>query len=125
MISTTTRKVGPFIGSGVATVFPFTFKVFTSADLVVVRTNTVTGVESTLVLNSDYTVSLNADQDANPGGNVTTGIALATGYTLIVSSDVANLQGTELTNLGGFYPEVINDCFRQTDHPDTAVTGTG
>jgi hypothetical protein len=78
MISTTTRKVGPFIGSGVATVFPFTFKVFTSADLVVVRTNTVTGVESTLVLNSDYTVSLNADQDANPGGNVTTGIALAT-----------------------------------------------
>lgn len=107
MISSELRKVGPFIGNGVATAFPFTFKVFDPTDLLVVRADTSSGLETTLVLNSDYTVTLNADQDNNPGGTVTLGLPLATGLTLIVSSDIEQLQETELTNLGGFFPEVI------------------
>jgi hypothetical protein len=71
---------------------------------------TTGGVETTLVLNTDYTVTLNADQDSNPGGSVTTGIALAVNYTLIIASNVAYLQPVDLQNLGGFYPEVINDA---------------
>ena len=110
-ISSTTRIAGPFVGNGTATVFPFTFKVFAAADLDVVRLNTSTGVETTLVLNSDYSVTLNGDQNSNPGGNVTLlAGALATGYTLVITSDIANLQPTDLTNQGGFYPEVITDA---------------
>lgn len=110
-ISSTTRIAGPFIGTGVATVFPFTFKVFTASDLQVVRLNTSTGAEATLVLTSDYTVSLNQNQDSNPGGSVTlTAGALASGFTLTITSDIANLQPTDITNQGGFYPEVIEDA---------------
>jgi hypothetical protein len=106
MISSSIRKVGPFVGNGSASVFPFTFKVFSKADLVVVWN--LAGAETTLTVDSDYTVSLNADQDASPGGSITlTAGALGVGYTLIISSDIDQTQQTELTNLGGFYPEVI------------------
>jgi len=109
-ISNTTRTTVPYIGNGTATVFAFPFKVFAAADLDVVRLNSSTGVESTLVLNSDYSVTLNGDQNSNPGGSITLlAGALATGFTLVITSDIANLQPTDLTNQGGFYPEVITD----------------
>lgn len=109
-INSTTRKAGPFIGNGSAASFPFTFKVFQASDLDVVKLNTSTNAEQTLVLTADYTVTLNQDQDSNPGGTVTlTAGALPSGFTLTMTSDVANLQPTDLTNQGGFYPEVIND----------------
>lgn len=110
-INSTIRKAGPFIGNGTASAFPFTFKVFQAADLDVVRLDQSTNVETTLVLTSDYTVTLNQDQDSNPGGTVTlVAGALASGFTLTMTSDVPNLQPTDLTNQGGFYPEVINDA---------------
>jgi hypothetical protein len=111
-ISSTTRIAGPFVGNGTASAFPFTFKVFAAGDLDVVRLNSSTGVETTLVLTTDYTVALNIDQDSNPGGTVTLVAGpLATGFTLTITSDIANLQPTDLTNQGGFYPEVITDSF--------------
>ena len=110
-ISSTTRIAGPFVGNGTATVLPFTFKIFAAADLDVVRLNISTGVETTLVLNSDYSVTLNGDQNTNPGGSITLlAGALASGFTLTITSDIANLQPTDLTNQGGFYPEVITDA---------------
>ena len=110
-ISSTTRIAGPFTGNGTASTFPFTFKVFAAADLDVVRLNSSTGVETTLALTTDYTVTLNLDQNSNPGGTVTlvAGV-LATGFILTITSGIANLQPTDLTNQGGFYPEVINDA---------------
>ena len=35
--------------------------------------------------------------------------ALPSGYTLTITSTISNLQPTDLTNQGGFYPEVITD----------------
>ena len=109
-ISSTVRVAGPFVGNGTASVFPYAFKVFAATDLDVIRLASSTGVESTLVLNSDYSVTLNGDQNSNPGGSVTLlAGALASGFTLTITSDIANLQPTDLTNQGGFYPEVITD----------------
>lgn len=109
-ISSTVRIAGPFIGAGTTATFPFTFKVFAAGDVDVVRLNSSTGAESTLVLNSDYSITLNGNQNSNPGGTVTLLAGnLATGYTLTITSDIANLQPTDLTNQGGFYPEIIND----------------
>ena len=113
-ISSSTRKAGPFTGNGTATTFPFTFKVFQASDLLVVRLNTSTFVESILVLNTDYTVTLNQNQNTNPGGSIVLGSALATGFTLTATSDIQNLQPTDLTNQGGFYPTVINDALDRT-----------
>ena len=110
-ISSTTRKAGPYIGNGTASVFPFAFKVFQASDMEVVRLTVATNVETTLALTTDYTVSLNQDQDSNPGGSITlVAGALATGYNLVITSSVENLQPTDLTNQGGFYPDVINDA---------------
>lgn len=111
-ISSTTRKAGPFNGNGVTTSFPFTFKVFTKSDLEVVRTMP-SGIEKTLVLNSDYSVALNGDQDANPGGTITypiSGGPLPDGWRLTAVGDLDNLQPTDITNGGGFYPQVIENA---------------
>ena len=104
------RKAGPFSGDGVATVFPFTFKVFTGADMLVVSTDQ-NNVSTTLALTTDYTVQLNGNQDSLPGGTVTLNAPLATGRTLVMGSQMAALQPLVLTNTGGFYPTSLNDEF--------------
>jgi hypothetical protein len=111
-ISSAVRKAGPFLGNDLTTVFPFAFKVFTKSDLIVTVVNAA-GVQTTLVLDSDYSVTLNADQDANPGGSIThpkTGSPLVTGSSLTISGALSELQPTDITNLGGFYPQVIEDA---------------
>lgn len=111
-ISSTVRKAGPFAGSGTVSTFTFPFKVFEDSDLLVVVLAVATGVESTLVLDSDYSVALNPNQDSNPGGTITLMDGpLPTGFNLVISSAVPELQGVELTNQGGFYPEVVTDEF--------------
>ena len=109
-ISSQTRKAGPYSGTGSTGPFSFSFKVFEASDLLVVKVNNSTNVETTLVLTTDYTVSLNADQNANPGGTITLVSALAVGYNMVIGSQVPYLQETDLTNQGGFYPEVITDA---------------
>tara|TARA_B100000674_G_scaffold112765_1_gene84114 strand:+ start:7656 stop:8792 length:1137 start_codon:yes stop_codon:yes gene_type:complete len=114
-INSTIRKTNLFVGNGSASTFPFAFKVFTASEIVVVRVTTATSTETTLTLQTDYTVLLNPDQNSNPGGSITLvsgGVAqnLATGFNLIITSDVQPTQGTDLTNQGGFFPEVINDA---------------
>lgn len=111
-ISSETRKAGPFTGDGSNTSFPFAFKVFASSDLRVVHTD-ADGVETDLVLDSDYSVSLNADQNADPGGTVTypiSGTALPSTETLTVLSAVPYTQETDITNGGGFYPNVVENA---------------
>lgn len=107
MISSTIRKVGPFSGTGLVSTFPFSFKVFASTDLKAVSVDSG-GFETALVLNSDFTATLNADQDNNPGGSITLSAPLATGYQLIITTAVAETQTVQLTDLGGFYPAVLN-----------------
>lgn len=117
-VSSTDRKAGPFTGNGVTTAFPFTFKVFTKADIEITKTVTATGVQTVLVLDSDYSVTLNADQDNNPGGTITyplAGAPLPAGQTLVGIGVLDYEQGTDISNLGNFLPQVFEDAFdRQT-----------
>jgi hypothetical protein len=110
-ISTAARKAGPFIGNDAATAFAFAFKVFGSADLLVMQADIASGVETALTLDSDYTVTLNGDQDNNPGGTVTllTG-ALPLGQKLVITTSIAELQAVAVTNQDGFNPDLLNDA---------------
>lgn len=108
-ISSQNRKAGPYVGTDSTGPFSFSFKVFQPSDLLLVKADAF-GTETTLTYVLDYSVTLNADQNSNPGGSVTLEDALPSGYTLVISSQVPYLQETDLTNQGGFYPEVINDA---------------
>ena len=110
-ISSTSRKAGPFLGNGVAVSFPFAFKVFKKSDVRVTLTDP-SGGDISLVLDSSYTVTLNVDQDSNPGGTVTYpvgGSPMATGFRLTITGALPNTQPTDIQNNGGFYPQVVED----------------
>ena len=109
-ISSESRKTSPYIGAGSTGPYTFAFKVFQASDVRVTKAVTSTGAETALALTTDYTASLNADQNSSPGGSITLVAALAVGHTLVISSQVDLLQGTDLTNQGGFYPSVITDA---------------
>lgn len=106
-ISSTSRKAGPYIGNGLATQFSFAFKVFSSIDVVAVKTDSL-NVESFLVNGDDFNVLLNSNQDTNPGGTITLTSPLANGFTLTITSSVLPVQPVDFTNQGGFYPKVLN-----------------
>ena len=116
-INSTTRKTSNLVGNGNTATYPFAFKVFTDADVVVKKLEVSTSIETTLTLgaNNDYIVTLNEDQNGNPGGSITlkqggNNFNLPSGFQLVITSAVEPLQGTDLTNQGGFFPEVINDA---------------
>ena len=117
-INSVTRKTNPLVGNGNTHTYPFAFKVFTTADIVVKKLEDSTSIETTLSLTTNgtgYTVSLNSDQNGNPGGSITlvtsgTPTNLASGFRIVITSALEPLQGTDLTNQGGFYPEVINEA---------------
>ena len=108
MVPNTTRRAGPFVGNGVTVTFAFTFKVTAKSDLRVVKL--VSGVQSDLVLDSDYTVALNADQEASPGGSITTTVIYTATTTLTILSNLPTTQTADLPNLGAFYPTVVEDA---------------
>lgn len=112
-VPATARRAGPYNGNGSATVFSFSFKAFAAADLLVTKTS-ATGIETVLVLDSDYSVTLNVDQDASPGGSITypiSGSALATGEKLTIVGDLDYEQTTDLLGGGAFNAAVIESTF--------------
>ena len=111
-VPATTRRAGPFNGNGVTTSFPFTFKVFAAADLEVTLTD-VNDVESVLVLNSDYTVTLNPDQDASPGGSIIYS-TLATGEILAAVGSLDYDQTLDLPGGGAFSPTALENSLDRT-----------
>ena len=64
-INSTTRKTSALVGNGNTHTYPFAFKVFTDADVVVKKLEAATSIETTLTLgaSNDYIVTLSADQD--------------------------------------------------------------
>jgi hypothetical protein len=103
-VPATTRKAGPFTGNGSQTVFPFTFKIFATTDVKVTQAD-LSSVET--VLSSGYTVSMNSDQVASPGGSVTLTTALPTGYKLSLTGNLPYDQTLALPGGGNFNPTVL------------------
>lgn len=93
---------GPFVGTGASAALPFTFPCWSAADLLVTRD------DAALAEGTHYSVALNADQTATPGGAVAiTAAANTLGATIYVALDMDLAQPTQLTSLGGYYPKVV------------------
>lgn len=109
-IPATTRKAGPFLGTGAQTVFPFAFKVFSANDVAVTVADAA-GVETELS-SADYTVTLNVNQDTSPGGTVTyprSGVALPVNSRLVITSGVDLDQPLDLPSGGNFSPLALEN----------------
>ncbi len=108
MIEYVKRLAGPFTAEG-ATNLPFGFKIFDPTD-VFVAASTDPNVSSTaLVYGRDYSVKMNADQDAVPGGTVVLNSPISSGQVVVIGSAVAYTQNMQLTNFSRFPPEIINE----------------
>ena len=93
-----------YVGDGSSTEFAFNFVVFVATD-VAVYTKDEEG-EDKLISPSNYTVTLNENQDNNPGGVVKFNSAPADEAVIAVVSAVPETQPMVLTTYDGFDPEV-------------------
>ena len=108
-VTAISRKAGPFSGVGL-TSFAFSFKCSDASELTITHT-TSAGVETTLVKDVGYTVSLYSDQDSVPGGTITLSTALLSGEKLTVTSGIELTQPTAILNAGAFLPQVVEETF--------------
>lgn len=108
------RRAGPYEGDGKTKSFPFSFYVFSANDVKVVTSVKDSTVEKTLEKDVDYSVTVNADQNATPGGTVVLANALASNHALSILSDLAYTQEMQLTNFSRFPPEILNSAMDRT-----------
>jgi hypothetical protein len=105
-ISTTTIK-NSYSGNGVLTVFAYTFKIATTADIeVIIRSST--GTETVKSLTTHYTVS---GAGSASGGNVTMGTPPATGETLVIRRATTQTQAVDLVENDPFTADSVEGAF--------------
>lgn len=104
-VPATARRAGPLLGNGVTTSFPFSFRIFQESDIRVVKT--LAGVDTNLVLNSDYTVAVNVDQANNPGGAIIPTVVAATGVSFVIIGNLAYDQSIDLPDGGAYRAEQV------------------
>ncbi|EON6245713.1 phage tail protein [Escherichia coli] len=96
-----------YIGNGVTTTFPYTFRIFQKSDLVVQVVDLNENITE-LILDTDYIVT---GAGGYNGGNVILSKALVNGYQISISRELPVTQDTDLRNQGKFFAEVHEDAF--------------
>lgn len=110
-LPSTPRRTATFVGNNSATAFSITFHLDSDAEVALTLSDGA--VETLLVLNSDYSITLNVDQVNNPGGTITYPIAgapLAIGETLVGVSDLPYDQPTDLPDGGRYRPTSVESA---------------
>lgn len=111
MTVSTTKAEQVHTGNAAATSFATNFKLLDAAHLVVRTRVIATGVETTRVLDTDYSVS-GIDDDA--GATVTyplSGSPLPATQQIILVREVPFTQATSIKNQTGFFPEVLENAY--------------
>lgn len=125
-IASTTNRVS-YAGNGSTTVFSFPYYFLQNADLVVVKRDNTTGVETTQTITTNYTIT---GAGVPAGGSVTMLAAPASGETLIIYRSPAATQDLDLVENDPMPAEEIEERFdkltmisqRLKDRLDRAVT---
>ncbi|CAK8741802.1 hypothetical protein SODG_005120 [Sodalis praecaptivus] len=95
-----------YTGNGETTHFPYTFRIFKNADLVV-SVFDLNGNLSVLALDTDYTVT---GAGGYSNGNVVLTEPLKSGWQISISRELPVTQETDLRNQGKFFPEIHEDA---------------
>ena len=102
MTVSSTASSNDYVGDGTVSVYPYTYRIFTDTDLVVTRSNPTTGVETTLQLGVDYSVS---GVGSPSGGNVFLTSNLPPSWRLNIRRVLPLVQELDVRNQGTFLPE--------------------
>ena len=115
-LSSATSRVS-YTGNGAVDTYAYTFKIFSEDDLLVTVRDT-NGVETTLTIDTDYTVS---GVGSVSGGNVVLVNSaqawldgdgdLKSSYVITIRRVRDLIQQTDIRNQGAFYPEIHEDQF--------------
>ncbi|MBY3038941.1 hypothetical protein [Rhizobium laguerreae] len=106
-ISSETNRSGPYPGNGVTTAFEYQFKILEPEHLQVIKTD-ASGVDTILVLDTDYTVNGVGDDG---GGQAVVAPAPAMGTKITLLLNVPFTQDTDLENQGAYYAETVERAF--------------
>jgi hypothetical protein len=115
-LSSTNNKI-IHTGTNLISVYNYGFKIFTNTDLEIKVRLISTGVETPLVLTTDYTVS---GVGALAGGSITlvsagqawlTGGFLSSNYKIVIKRKRPLTQTTAVKNQGDYYPELHENQF--------------
>lgn len=104
-ISSTVDKM-TYVGNGSQVTFPYTFIVFSSADLRVTKYTIASGVSTVLTLNTDYTVT---GVGLAAGGDVVLTTAPSSAYEVIIERVPDFLQTLDLIENDPFPAETVED----------------
>ncbi|MBV6343751.1 hypothetical protein HWQ67_19470, partial [Candidatus Magnetobacterium casensis] len=99
-------------GSGTTGPFAYGFKIFDDDDLTVILRDTA-DAETTLVKDLDYTVYEAGEDD---GGYITTAVAIAAGYTIVLIRTADYLRMTNYASLQDFSASAINNELDKIEH---------
>lgn len=114
--ASSTVTAGPYLGSGTGP-YSFGFRVAadgvitTAEQIEVVQVLVSTGAETPLVLTTDFTVAVNADQDSAPGGSITLTTSLSGSYDLYIRLNPPFTQTTDLSNQAPYNAQVVENRF--------------
>lgn len=92
-------------GNGVRIGFDFAFKIFAASDIVVTNIDSL-GVETTLLLGSDYTLAFDSDAET---GTVTLVVATASGASNRIARNTALTQASPLPREGTMPSKTIEN----------------
>jgi hypothetical protein len=108
---TTSQSYVTYQGNGAASVFPFNFLVPSASQLVVsITNNNVSLPVTTLLTNTQYSVTGIGNTSGGSVTYPTSGILLQPGWSITIQRVVSYQQNTSLTNQGAFYPQVVETC---------------
>ena len=111
-VSSETTRV-KYTCNGTTTVYAYPFKIYEDDDLLAIKALTATGAETTLVLNTDYTVS---GAGITGGGNLTltSGSVCASGYTMTILRNIELTQETDYVDGQAFSAESLESAIDKT-----------
>lgn len=102
-VSSTDLRIVQYAGSGSAGPFSLTFGILDDDDMLVISSNDTTGIETTLVKTTDYTVSSTLN-------SITLVSVLASGNTLTIKGSTPLTQETDFTDYSVFPAEATEDA---------------
>jgi hypothetical protein len=97
-----------YTAAGGETTFDFDFPVFINTGISVYRTRVTT---TELTLTTDYTVSINTDQEADPGGTITPVAAVEAGDVWVIVGSTVVERTSDFQQRGGWQAAEINEQF--------------